>query len=355
MADLKLFRSQHPDVFVLDWNAPQSLDAYLRARDWLRPNETVLSATRAGDGNMNYTARVRTTQRTLIVKQSRPWVEKYDFLEAPWDRARTEGIFYRTIESQPGVQARMPALLGLDENSRILALKDLGEAGDFTGIYAGEALSTPEVDELAAFLSALHAVVPSDKSQPILRNQAMRELNHAHIFDIPLRRENGLDLEAVTPGLAAAADSLKSDLAFVARTAELGIRYLSNPASGALLHGDFFPGSFLRTTAGIRIIDPEFCYLGDPEFDWSVLLAHAILAQQSPELIAKIHQHALGSRAGFDEALLLSFAGVEIMRRLIGYAQIARLKIDLTVKRALLDRARLLVLEPSRAAREMTP
>ena len=36
-----------------------------------------MSAVRAGDGNMNCTVRVTTGTGTLIVKQSRPWVEKY--------------------------------------------------------------------------------------------------------------------------------------------------------------------------------------------------------------------------------------------------------------------------------------
>lgn len=350
MADLAQFRADHPGVFVLAADQPAELGAYLAARGWLAAGETVLTAARAGEGNMNYTLRVRTSQRALIVKQARPWVEKYDFIPAPWDRARVEAAFYGAVAGAPAVAARMPRLLGADPESRVLALEDLGEGGDLTGIYAGGGLGPVELAGLGDYLVALHAFEPAAELVPVLRNEAMRALNHAHIFDLPLQRENGLDLDALTPGLATAGNRLKADAAYVARVHELGRRYLANPGRGSLLHGDYFFGSFLRLPGGVRVIDPEFCYLGDPEFDWSVFLAHALLAHLPTATVQEIHRRALASRADFDEALCLAFAGTEIMRRLLGYAQLASLRIDLDAKQRLLERSRALVLDGTREA-----
>ncbi len=70
------------------------------------------------------------------------------------------------------------------------------------------------------------------------------------------------------------------------------------------------------------IIDPEFCFLGPPAFDLGVLYAHLHLARQPVEL------------AVFD-ATAKAFAGAEIMRRLIGVAQLP-LEADLEEKSALL-------------------
>ena len=42
---------------------------------------------RAGDGNMNCTLRASLGGRTLILKQSRPYVAKYPSIPAPLDRA----------------------------------------------------------------------------------------------------------------------------------------------------------------------------------------------------------------------------------------------------------------------------
>ena len=57
--------------------------------------------------------------------------------------------------------------------------------------------------------------------------------------------------------------------------AKVGDIYLSDDG-GVLLHGDYYPGSWLKTDAGFRVIDPEFCFLGPPEFDLGVLAAHWI-------------------------------------------------------------------------------
>jgi hypothetical protein len=48
---------------------------------------------------------------------------------------------------------------------------------------------------------------------------------------------------------------LKGDTAFGTRVNELGEIYLADGAQ--LVHGDFFPGSWLRTPHGPMIIDPE--------------------------------------------------------------------------------------------------
>ncbi|MBK8314154.1 MAG: hypothetical protein IPL01_09085 [Acidobacteria bacterium] len=62
-------------------------------KGWLNTDERVISAGKAGEGNMNYTLRVETSDRSFILKQARPWVEKYPQVSAPWDRAIVEGSF----------------------------------------------------------------------------------------------------------------------------------------------------------------------------------------------------------------------------------------------------------------------
>ena len=61
----------------------------------LAPDETIERSERAGDGNMNLVLRVVTNRRSLIVKQSRPWVEKYPQIAAPAERIAAEIRFYQ--------------------------------------------------------------------------------------------------------------------------------------------------------------------------------------------------------------------------------------------------------------------
>ena len=341
-----------PGIFFLDPSDLRSLGEYLSAGGRLESGEKLLAAEKAGEGNMNCVVRVRTSARSFIVKQSRPWLEKYPQIAAPFDRALAEARFYRLIESSPTVAGRMPRLLWTDDQARTVALEDLGAASDFFPLYAREiSMSEETLVELMSYLAALHPLAPeAQTARESLANRDMRALNHEHIFALPLRPENGLNLDAYTgtSGLGAAAALLKGDPDYVAAATELGERYLHGTGD-SLLHGDFFPGSFLRTIAGVRVIDPEFCFCGDAEYDLGVFAAHLILAGEPAARAERAMEfYQANTTTAFSAKLARRYAGVEIMRRLIGIAQIPTLRADLAQKTALLALSRRLVLEPER-------
>jgi 5-methylthioribose kinase len=335
----KAFRQSVSGGFFVDPGRPGELEEHLRGQGLLAGDEEVRAVGRAGEGNMNLTLRVRTSKRSLILKQSRPWVEKYPHFAAPVDRALVEAAFYQAAAESPDVRDAMPHLLGTDPGSRLLLLEDLGEAQDLTPLYRGDRLSSLQLGELVDYLVALHASsnAAAGKRRLLFKNRDMRVLNHDHIFRIPLVPDNGLDLDAITPGLAAAAETLQGDTGFVNRVIELGRVYLAD--GDHLVHGDFFPGSWLDTSFGVRIIDPEFCFLGPRAFDVGTMLGHLHLARQPDETCTGLLS-SYRARAGVSEdvaRIARGFAGVEIMRRLIGVAQ---LPLDYGIK----EKERLLVL-----------
>lgn len=315
------FLTQHPESFFLDAEDLVALTAYLRQQRWIAESETLLDARKAGEGNMNYTLRVTTSTRTLIVKQARPWVEKYPQIAAPRERAVVEGSFYRLVAQHADVAGMMPGLIGFDAESCLIALEDLGEASDFTSLYRGGVLPESALDQLADYLSHLHAAFAGAKLDSVFANHAMRELNHQHIFDLPLRQADLLDLDAITPGLRQLAQQLKNDSLYVQTVTKFGWLYLANDTSPVLVHGDFFPGSWLNTSTGARVIDPEFCFAGPAEFDLAVMLAHFHLANQPLALFERLLDR-YKPPSGFSSALMSQLAGIEIMRRLIGVAQL---------------------------------
>ncbi len=331
-------RAAHPDVYWLALDDAEGLTSYLRRQQWLAADEAIRTLAKAGEGNMNCTLRVTTNQRSFIIKQARPWVEKYPAIVAPWERALIEGRFYQLIAEHAALQQSMPRLLGSDAASRINVFEDLGASDDLTWLYGGgRSLELVQVETLAGYLTQLHRSFLTYADKPAFANRAMRELNHFHIFMFPLQPDNGFDLDAITPGLQAAAQTLKNDAAYVARVAELGALYLQDGAT--LLHGDFFPGSWLQTPnaseAGLKVIDPEFCFFGAAEFELGVMLAHLHLTGQSEAVIDCLWQSYEPSSANWQPALVEQFAGVEIMRRLVGVAQLP-LRADLARKQALL-------------------
>lgn len=342
MTLLQRFTALQPAAFFVDATAPALLAAYLHQLGWMAQTQHIGSITRAGEGNMNLVLRVALDDgTTFILKQSRPWAEKYPSVAAPAERADVEAEYYRQTAAAPAIAARSPKLLQADSGSHILMLEDLGEGSDLSGLYRPNAtLDQATLIALMDYLLALHRGFRQPGCGFVIDNPAMRALNAEHIFRLPFTANAGFDLDAITPGLAALAASCREDSPLQARIEALQHRYL---ASGdTLLHGDFFPGSVLRTASGIKVIDPEFCFFGDAEFDVGVLLAHLMLAGQPPLLIEQGLAHYLEGIAGavpFSRARCWQYAGIEILRRLLGLAQLP-LTLDLAAKRALIATAR---------------
>lgn len=328
-------------MFILDANNIASMEAYLLEQGWLSNEERISQVSVPGEGNMNYVLRITTHERSFIVKQSRGYVEKYPQVNAPADRVLMEGAFYQTTSVDPLIAQFTPRLTGIDQTNNIMALEDLGAANDFTFLYnSTKVLDTPQLAQLIDFLGSLHKHFDQKSDQETFKNRAMRSLNHEHLFRYPFMEENGFDLDLIQPGLQAIASVYKNDNDLKTKIEHLGEIYLSD--GNCLLHGDFYPGSWLQTTQGIKVIDPEFCFYGPAEFDLGVMIAHLHLAEQSKTMV-DVALDSYGSINHVDHDILNQFIGIEIMRRLIGLAQLP-LQRTLQEKQELLSLARTLIM-----------
>ncbi len=338
-ATAERFRRECPGVPCLSVEHPKEVADYFASRLRLS-SDMEIRVESAGSGNMNVVLRVFFAEGSAILKQSRPWVEKYPQIAAPFNRAASEAAFYYLSAVEEQVAARLPLLLDYNAEANALIMEDIGTGGDYVSLYGGETLAEDALSALIEFLRSLHAVTYAPHERVALANPEMRALNHEHIFRLPLDPKNGLSLDDFTPGLAEAAELLWQDGDYCARIQELGAVYLEDGET--LLHGDFFPGSWMRGLDGPMVIDPEFGFFGMPTFDWGVFLAHMLLSAQP---LAHIQAVLDASKAaGFETAQVAGFAGAEIMRRLIGVAQLP-LQFDLTGKQSLLELSRLLVKE----------
>jgi len=314
-----------------------ALEAYLKEKEWLMASETVLSAEKPGEGNMNFTLRIQTNLRSFILKQSRGYVEKYPQVAAPESRAMMEAAFYNIIQASEALSAKTPKVIAKDEENNVLMLEDLGEGSDFARLYKqGESIDANSLEEIIDFAATLHNAFEAKNFDNPIRNLEMRKLNHEHMFIYPYLQENGLNLDDILPGLRAVADSYKKDEVLKSKVITMGDLYMAD--GNSLLHGDYFPGSWLQTNQGIRIIDPEFCFFGLPEFEIGVTIAHLMMADQPYVLIEQaINQY--NSKVAIDDDLRAKFTATEILRRILGLAQLP-LNINLGKRKALLEFAR---------------
>ncbi len=269
---------------------PKPLSEFAQRQGWLATNDNIVALSIPGAGNMNRVVRATLASGTsLIFKQALPYVAKYPDISAPVNRLTAEYAFYQALAAQPSLCSATPEMIGFDVDAHLLCMQDLGSTRDCLSWYQADQPETesaePIIHQLVEWLADLHNLPVTPDDIEVLRNTGMRQLNHEHIFVLPLRADNGITLAA---DLADAAAALRGDAELMTHIKHLGARYLATArynSEDCLLHGDFYPGSWLSDgSSRTYVIDPEFCFVGPAEFDVGVMLAHLLFAGFTLEL-----------------------------------------------------------------------
>lgn len=293
---------------------PKVIQGFLQRIGFFKDlSEEVIWSEIPGEGNMNIVLRIKTNKRSFILKQSKPYVQKYKEIPAPINRIRSEYQFYKTLENNV-VELNVPKLLGFYENENLLVFEDLGHCTDFSNIYNTREFTESQLTTLVTMITKIH----NTKVKPNYpKNKELRILNHQHIFVLPFLDSNDFSLDTVQNGLENLSLVYKKDTDLKQKIKEIGALYLSE--GNVLLHGDFYPGSWMKNEDEIYVLDPEFTFLGFAEFDLGVMAAHVTMATMEIKMIDKIIEKYPNS---INSTLLKKVTGIEIMRRIIGLAQL---------------------------------
>jgi len=317
--------------YINEWSNKEiktHVDSYVTGYEDLALNEVDI----AGEGNMNFALRLKFSgDQSLIMKQSPPFCAKFPDIPAPQMRIESEQLYYKVANTNPKVFKRSPEILGFDSDARILYMSDLGEGSDYEACYEDQKLTNSELKTLCDYLSELHSI---DCTNIHFENAPMRELNHQYIFDLPFKGAQGvIDLDEITPGLNDMSKKLSTMTQLKAKVSSLGEIYLKD--AKCLIHGDYYPRSWLKTDKGIFIIDPEFGFEGRAEFDVAVFMAHMGMCSQYHNTFEYLKTNYL-AQDGFDWDLALDFCAVEMLRRVFFVSQLP-LKNDIKFKEKLFE------------------
>ena len=350
------FEAEHPEVHVLSADQAGRVDLVMGAVGWLGDEEQVTTCSSLG-GESSTVMRVELQElrggwRTAVLKQSLPWLRRDESVAMPADRWRSERAFYAEVARVPGAAALMPRLMAANEARFLLLLEDFRGASSLASLYGSGSLGEGAAEALGGFLRELRLGTHGGDGDAEGVNAAMKALNYRMLFEAPFASNaaggNGFGpdgpapdaaaLDAVEAGLGDAAAALRADRGFREAVAELGSRFLG--AGASLVHGAFHPANWLLLPNGdVRVVDPQYGGSGDAEFDIGTGLAHLLLAAQPEEVVAAFLAAAAGSEgaggegredeegeddagSGVDRALVARYAGVEIVRRLIGGGQL---------------------------------
>jgi len=313
-------------IYFDENTAPAVLTSFLHEKGWIPATASVRSLQKAGQGNMNVVLRIATENSSFILKQSRPYVQKYQDIKAPLERIAVEQLFYTAMENN-GVIGHFPKVLAYDAQNHLLQLEDLGDCDDMVYLYGDQKIAESQTARLVQIAHAIHSC---DAPGEYHENLSLRQLNHQHIFVLPFLEENGFSLDSVQPGLQALSLPFKKDAELKKKVQQLGENYLA--LGTTLIHGDYYPGSWMSQGDTLYVIDPEFSFLGFAEFDLGVMAAHLIMATMQESSLASVLNSYEGT---LNDSLVAQIAGTEIIRRIIGLAQ-------LPLKRTLDEKAYLL-------------
>ncbi len=289
-----------------------------------------------GAGNMNVVLRYVYDGKSLILKQSKPYVQKYPNIPAPIQRIITEAHYYKYLYHIPETEAYTAKLIHFDPANHVLILEDLGNMEDLTRIYERrDGISATELQALLRYLHVIHQKKwTAQEVNNYPKNIELRKLNHAHIFQLPFDSENGFNLNDIQDGLAELASTYVNNSKLIKKINKLGALYLSD--GNTLIHGDYYPGSWMYTRHNqMKIIDPEFSFMGMSEIDLGILCAHHLMAKGKLMTILDAVKAHYPRHKELNESLFLAFMAIEVFRRIIGLAQLP-LSLSLSDKASLL-------------------
>ena len=303
-----------------------NLPHYLRGLGLLEAGE-LAQVEPAGDGNINWVRRVRAGDRSFVVKQARPHLERFPEYQAPTTRIVCEAR-YLEVARPLDRDAVCPGVVRFDEAARVLVLEDLGAAPRLDAVLASGGDVRGVAQRIARFLGAVHTATADDASLAArFENDAMRRLHGDHIFALPFQ-PNEFPLPAA---VRARAEAIWRDGRVAAIAAEAYERYLD--PHGALVHGDVQAGNVLVAARGAVLLDAEIAHIGDPAFDLGMLFAHlwlpAVARGAANDADAAIHaawRAYASAMADVDASLherAVRYAAIEMLRRTLGAARVA--------------------------------
>jgi 5-methylthioribose kinase len=279
----------------------------------------------AGEGNINYVRRVRgASGRSFVVKHARARLERFPEYAATPDRILFEHRFWQVVaERMPSEAGVLPAVFHFDEVERVLVMEDLGSPARLQEELLAGRVDAGSLRGLGEFLGALHRATAGCSLElvPRFRNDEMRALHGEHIFTLPFE-PNGF---AVPEILRVTAERHLARLGLRKRIAQLRASYYGS--AGALIHADAQGGNVLLAPRGPRLLDAEIAHVGDPAFDLGTALAHVELPlaldasrDDARDALLAGYRAAGGSAEAAHRAA--GYAGVEMLRRIIGAAQV---------------------------------
>ena len=323
--------------------------------------ETQLRIEEIGDGNLNTVYRVSDAarpERSFVLKHAPPYIK----ILGPDYPLSTERLTYesRALEIYNQlVSGTVPAQYDFDEEGSVIAMEDLRDASVLRDDLILGSVDTAVAEQVGRFMGIVHSQTYVDNVSEAtaqhyrqqFANTTMQSITADYVFTFPFTEH---ETNFWTPGLEPDVQQLKADTGFLQQAVHLKHIFLT--AQQGVTHGDLHTGSVLVQDNTAKVIDAEFAFYGPVGFDiglyWAnyflSFFSHQDTSHVQSELKTAIVQTWHTYTAEFklaDSGLkaetlqnvfhdAIGFAGLEMLRRLIGAAHVKDIEsiVDLSRK-----------------------
>ena len=311
--------------------------------------ETELRIEEIGDGNLNTVYRVSDAgqpKRSIVLKHAPPYIK----ILGPEYPLSIERLTYESraldIYNQLA-SGTVPELYYFDAETAVIAMEDLRDARVLRADLIAGSVDTAIAEQVGRLMGAVHShtyIENLDRTtaqhyRQQFSNTTMQSITADYVFTFPYTEH---ETNFWTPGLESDVRRLKADTEFLQQAGNLKQIFLT--AQQAVTHGDLHTGSVLVENNTAKVIDAEFAFYGPMGFDLGLYWANYFLSYFSHQdaldvqsslkvAIAKTwHTYTLEFKTVdgtlkeqtlqriFHEAI--GFAGLEMLRRLIGAAHV---------------------------------
>ncbi len=357
----------------------ETLTDYLRQRHaeiGMFEPDAELRIEEIGDGNLNTVYRISDAAnptRSLVLKHAPPYIK----ILGPDYPLSTERLTFeaRALDVYNRLASgTVPVQYDFDRDAAIIAMEDLRDAHVLRDNLIAGRVDTAIAEQIGRFMGIVHSQTFVDNIDNAtaqnyrqqFANTAMQSITADYVFTFPFTEH---ETNFWTPELKSDVQQLQADTDFLRQVAQLKQVFLT--AQQGVTHGDLHTGSVLVQDDAAKVIDAEFAFYGPVGFDLGLYWANyflscfshqgtlgvqsalkAAVAQVWDTYTAEFTMDDIGLKAQVLENIFrdaVGFAGLELLRRLIGAAHvkdiecIVDLSRKLSVERAALQFGKTLV------------
>jgi len=323
--------------------------------------QAALSIEEIGDGNLNTVYRVSDAERperSIILKHAPPYIK----ILGPDYPLSTERLTFesRALDLYNRLASgSVPVQDDFDVDAAVIGMEDLRDAHVLRDDLIAGTADTAIAEQVGQFMGIVHSQTYVDNIgnataqhyRQQFANVTMQAITADYVFTFPFTEHK---TNFWTPGLDPDVQHLKVDTDFLRQVEHLKRTFLT--VQQGVIHGDLHTGSVLVQDNTAKVIDAEFAFYGPVGFDLGLYWANYFLSYFSHQGNLRV-QSALKTAVGqvwdtytaeftmvdaglksetlsniFQDAV--GFAGLEMLRRLIGAAHVKDIEgiVDLSRK-----------------------